>query len=436
MIHQIVTRVSFKSFKDRSEGKKVVLLYPWTNYRNLFLSHFLENTKDGLLYYRIPNDETSLNEWVHGLVSELKSVIDNFGTSTMSMIDDATPNELGEALAIDLNSFAADKGDRCVLYIDELDRVPFDEQFQRFIHAVVNKLSDNVQLAFSSRLLTQQPWHDLIAEGKAVVLGTEHRKNDVMFTVEEEPKPQLEVYALGRGYALVNGQQISNWDGALPRNLFFFFIDRPLVTRDEIFQVFWPSLTVKDATNVFHVTKRKISERITMKVDAPGNYELTQYSSGFYMPSDKVVRHYDVADFQEAVEQGLVATDERKEESLFSRAIDLYKGPFLQTVDMPWVEERRKHLQQYYAQSLIGMGRIFLRRGDSERSLGFFSRSLREAPEREDIHREVMRLYLKQGMIQDAREQYRRLEEILHETVGIQPSRETREVYEMIEAAS
>ncbi|MBC7871609.1 MAG: hypothetical protein H7Y09_12275, partial [Chitinophagaceae bacterium] len=50
----------------------------------------------------------------------------------------------------------------------------------------------------------------------AVILGTEQRKNDVMFTVEDQPKPQLDVYALGRGLALVNGQEITKWDGALP----------------------------------------------------------------------------------------------------------------------------------------------------------------------------------------------------------------------------
>lgn len=434
MIHQIVTKVSFDSFRERSAGKKVVLLYPWTNYRNLFLSHFLSSAKDGLLYYRIPNTETRLIDWLTGLVKELTEVLPKFGTKAQDLLqqDKESPVALGQALAADLGSYTKDP---VVLFIDELDRVPLDDTFQKFVRALVDNLPKHVQLAFSSRLLMQQPWYDMVASGEAIILGTEHRKNDVMFTVEPQPKPQLEVYALGRGYALVNGQQITNWDGALPRNLFFFFIDRPLVTRDEIFEMFWPNLTVKEATNVFHVTKRKISERISMKVGDSANYELTQYSSGFYMPSDKVVRHYDVADFQEAVEQALVATDERKEENLLSRAIDLYKAPFLQTINMKWVEDRREHLRQLYAQALIGMGRIQLRRGEQERALGYFTRTLKEAPEREDIHREVMKLYLALGMVNDARMQYTRLEEVLESTIGMQPSRETRDLLAVIEKA-
>lgn len=434
MIHQIVTRVSFDSFRQRSAGKKVVLMYPWTNYRNLFLTHFLNNAKEGLLYYRIPTDETKLVDWLEGLVKELDHVLGGFGNQVKPLMEAGSAAQMGEALAKDIEQYNAN--DPIVLYIDELDRVPFDDDFNKFIRALIDNLPKNAQLAFSSRMLTHQPWYDLLTKGEAIVLGTEHRKTDVMFTVEDRPKPQLEVYALGRGYALVNGQQITNWDGALPRNLFFFFIDRPLVTRDEIFDMFWPNLSVKEATNVFHVTKRKISERITMKVGSEDNYELTQYSSGFYMPSDKVVRHYDVADFQEALEQALVASDDRKEENLFMRAIDLYKAPFLQTINMKWVEDRREHLRTMYSQALIGMGRIHNRRGDVEKSLGYYVRSLKETPEREDIHREVMKIYLQLGMVHDARVQYQRLEEVLNTTVGISPSRESREVYEKIEAAS
>ena len=317
-----------------------------------------------------------------------------------------------------------------VLYIDELDRVSLNGDFNTFFARLVDALPRNVQIALSSRLLTYQPWYDMVARGEALVLGTEHRKDDLMFTVEEPPKPQLEVYALGRGYVLVNGQEITNWDGALPRNLFFYFLDNPLTTRDEIFATFWPNLTVKEATNVFHVTKRKISERISMKVSETGSYELTQYTSGFYIPSSKVIRHYDAADFRESIEQALIASDTREEENLYRRAIDLYKAPFLQTVRMKWVEERRDNLRQCYAQALTGMGRIHKLRHDNERALGFFTRALRETPEREDIHREVMSLYITLGLPADARLQYQRLEKLLKETLGICPSPETQALYE------
>jgi two-component SAPR family response regulator len=300
--------------------------------------------------------------------------------------------------------------------------------------ALLPALPKGHQLAFSSRLLSHQPWYDMVRDGEAVVMGTERRKDDVMFTVEPKHRPQLEVYALGRGYALANGQPITNWDGALPRNLFFYFMDRPLVTRDEIFDTFWPDLPIKEATNVFHVTKRKISERISMKVGT-GNYELTSYSGGFYVPSEKIVRHYDVGDFQAAIERAMISTNDGEEEQLLMEAIEFYKAPYLQNVDMPWAVERRDQLRQLMAQALIGMGRLSKRQANLPRALGFFIRSLKETPGREDIHREVMSIYLKLNMKDDAREHYQRLAKWLRATLGINPSRESQELFKLIESS-
>ncbi len=430
LVHD-VTHVSLESFRQRSAGKKVVLIYPWTNYRNLFLTYFLASAREGLLYYRINDQQVSLTDWLAGLLDEFQSVLGNFGKNLQHALAEGKPADIGEALAADLGAYSSDP---LILFVDELDRVAMDADFNQFIRALVGTLPDNVQIAFSSRLLTYQPWYDMVARGDAIVLGTAQRKDDMMFTVETTPRPQLEVYGFGRGHALVNGQPITNWDGALPRNLFFFFMDHPLVTRDEIFETFWPGLSVKEATNVFHVTKRKITERISMKISENGSYELTQYNSGFYMPSDKVVRHYDVGDFQEAVDKAMVAASEKEEVALLSRAIDIYKAPFLQTIEMKWVVDRRSTLRQLYAQALIGMGRIYVRRNEDQRAIGFFSRSLKETPEREDIHRQVMNLYMNMGLLDDAVMQYRKLEQILGDTLKIQPSRETRDLYEQIEA--
>jgi DNA-binding SARP family transcriptional activator len=54
-------------------------------------------------------------------------------------------------------------------------------------------------------------------------------------------------------------------------------------------------------------------------------------------------------------------------------------------------------------------------------------------PQREDIHRESMYMYWKLGAIDDALNQYKLLEDYLQRTVGVRPSRETRELHERIQ---
>lgn len=426
-----ISTISLESFRERSKGKKLVLLYPWTNYRNIFLSYYLRSEGKELLYYRINAEQTSLALWLQGLHDEFRSVDAGFGKHLQNSSETSDAKKLGQALAKDLQTHAGKTP--LILFLDEFDRIPFDETLNIFFRELLGQIPSNIQITLSSRLLTHQPWYDYVARGEALVLGTERRKDDLVFRVEEHVKPQLEVYALGRGYVMVNGQPITNWDGALPRNLFFYFMDNPLVTRDEIFQTFWPDLPVKDATNVFHVTKRKISERIGMKIDDSGSYELTQYGSGFYTPSEKLVRHYDVQDFESAVERALLTMDEREEVMLLSRAIDLYKAQFLQGLEMRWMIGRRDRLRTLYGQALISAGRISQRRGEQEKALGLFVRALKETPEREDIHRNVMNLYLSIGMVEDARQHYLKLVQYLKDTLKIEPSRETRDLYSLIE---
>lgn len=432
MIHQRVTHVSFEAFQERAHGKKVVLLYPWTSYRNIFLSYFLAGAQDGLLYHRVMAQSTTLRDWLADMLHEFDGVLGGFGDPLKAALGQGTPKDLAQGLAKSLDAYAGQCADgRVVLFLDELDRLIFDDDFKAFGKELAAALPSSAQLVVSARNLSYLPWYPLVQQGDAMVFGTERYKDDLMFTVEHAPKPQLEVYGFGRGHALINGQEVTSWDGALPRNLFFYFVDNPLVTRDDIFETFWPNLSVKEATNVFHVTKRKISERISAQVELGGEYELTQYSSGFYMPSSSVVRHYDVEDFQEAVERAMIITDPHEEERLYRFAVNLYRAPFLETVKMEWARERRRHLRTLYAQALIGLGRIERDDNQIREAFGHFNRALKETPDREDIHQEVIKLYLSMGMPDDARQQYRQLESILGRN-NAAPSNESRALYSKI----
>ena len=422
--------------QDMSEpAKKIgetqfILLYPWPDHRDAFLRDVVGKSQRPLYRYQLTDADTTLTDWLKNLMTVLTASTHDGPSNLQQALSQEEATLWGQALAADLNQIAT--GDAIWFFLEEMDRLPHDIQLEQFIEALVHHLSDNVYLAVSSRLLQCAPWRALALQNEAVVFGPKHRAHEVIYTRLEEPKPALEVYGFGRGYAEVNLREIENWDGALPRNLFFFFIDNPLVTRDEIFAAFWPKLATKEATNVFHVTKRKISERITMKVETDGNYELTQYSTGFYKPSEKLVRYYDVGAFEDAVGRAMITLEEDEEEALLERAIDLYKGPFLADVDMPWIVKRREVLQGLYAQALIGLGRLSQARGESVTALGYYVRALKETPYREDIHRDIMQIYINQGMLDDARQQYHTLKALLAENMDIAPAHETRALFERI----
>lgn len=422
MISRIALNVTIESFQTCIAGKKVVLLYPWTTYRNLFLAHFTETAQSQLLYFRVPDTQSDLGSWLTLLAEWLELMQSGLSTRLKQALVGDSPARMGEALAADL------KGSPKILFIDELDRVPLDDDFNRFIESAIRVLPDDVQIVLSSRHLTRQPWYDMLVRGEGCVLGTEYLKDDGMFTIEDTERPHLEVYAFGQGHVFVDGREITQWEGALPRNLFFYLVDHPLITRDEIFEIFWPNLSVKEATNVFHVTKRKITGLISAAVGA-GTYELTQYKSGFYTPSNKVARHYDAADFEDVITRATTAVTDQEEQDLLLRAIALYREAYLQTIDMPWAVERREKLRQQYVQACNQVARSLRRTNDWQRALGFYSRAIKVAPEREDIHREMMKIYIQNAMYADAIKQYESLATTLKDMLGVTPAPELRELY-------
>jgi two-component SAPR family response regulator len=263
-----------------------------------------------------------------------------------------------------------------------------------------------------------------VLAGQVAVVGADNAVDGSIYG-DAEKRNQLEVFALSGGHVYADGRPVVSWDGSLPRHLFYFFVDHPMITRDQIFEVFWPKMSVKEATNVFHVTKRKISERLS--------FELTNYASGFYVPSPKVQVHYDVRVFEAAVHDAIES--EESAPANWALAVQTYRSHFLPAINTPWVQARRDELQNKYAQALIGLGRYYRREGQLGMAQGYLLRALREKPDWEDVHRDVMAVYAEQGRRADAVAQYRQLERTLRDMFGIQPSRETRALYDEIASA-
>lgn len=426
MWRESLTNISLADFKSLVEKHKLILLYPQTSYRNLFLSYALDSIDDDFLYYRIKSEQTSIPDLLSGLIDEIGN---GFGNKILRELKSANIKKLAIALADDLKQFSSG----ATLYLDEVDRLALNDDYRLFFTTLADNLSEQNRLFINSRELTTDPWQKMVLDNAAGVVGTERRQSQLMFSADEADKPQLEISAFGRGHAIMNGLAVESWDGALPRNLFFYFIDRDLVTRDEIFKVFWSGLNVKEATNVFHVTKRKISERLSLNVLDGENYELTTYFTGFYRPGNKIARHYDVGEFEATVDDASMTFDDDEQARLYRRAIDLYRAPFLLSIDMPWVHERREKLQRQLLEALIGLARIYKSNEKYDESLGYFMRAIHEKPLREDIHREVMSLYQVLGYPGEAVRQYEQLEVLLQDMLSVAPGPETQELLQKIQ---
>jgi DNA-binding SARP family transcriptional activator len=409
----------------KTKDRRIIALYPKHRQHASLISLLHNHYTDRLFYFTLSDeDDESLKAFVLNLTHDAMFPIE-FGTNTRTALQEEpdSPYAWGEGLARDLAELQLN--DHFLVLLENFDRLPRDDEaVEAFFTGLGENLPQNAQFLVNGKELRKQPWAALSNKGLAIALGDDETLGSGIF---QEPalRGQLEIYALAGGSrVLIDGRPLTAWEGSLPRNLFHFFVDKTRVTRAEIFEAFWPSMGVKEATNVFHVTKRKISEKI--------GYDLTAYENGFYIPNNQLNRLYDVAVFEDNIEAANNAANAKEVKGHWSRAVQVYRGQFLKDVDMPWAIERRQELRQMYIQALIGLARIYADQGDSDLALAYYIRAAGEQPDREDVHREIMQLYADRGALDKVAAQYDLLSSMLEERLELAPSDETRKLYKKL----
>jgi DNA-binding SARP family transcriptional activator len=411
------------SFRLHSAGKRIVLLYPWTNYRTMFLKSYLHRAEEGLLYFRPRGTDLPLEIWLSDLLTEFRHVFPDFGAHLSQVLAEGDPEAIGHTLACEIETITDEP---IILFIDDFDRIRIDDLFQRFLAGLIDSLPDRVQIALSSSALPSCPWKQMLTRGDAVILGNYQHRSDILFNTVAKPKPQLEVYGFGEGVVLLNGRPIDNWDGVLPKRLFFYLIDNPMVTRDQIFADFWPHLSVKGATDIFHVTKHKISEIIGRALGNAQDCELTTYTQGYYIPNPQIVRHYDVENFTDAVERAYLTTDMHEVELFLTRALDLYRGPYLVNTQQDWIAHRRAALEQKHVEAAIWLAQIHYERHDDDEALRLLQMARVMRSEREDVRRMLIELHLRAGQRALARLEYERMIADIYKPLDIEMTPEAQ----------
>ena len=383
---------------------KLIILHPHFYGQHQLFGAFLEDTHSHTLFATVPATSTPFYDFLAILQEACEA---QFGCPLPPLPQNAS--DAAAVLAQKLQPYSP-----VTLIVDAYDLA--EPQYRTvFVAELVRRLRTGDRVVLATRELPSELLQHRDIRGKAALLPVQPDAMLLDYATKTE-QTMLEVRALGLGRVLVNGRRIERWDGVLPKMLFHFFIDRGMTTRDEIFQTFWPKLKPREATNVFHVTKRKISEIL--------GTDLTVYWSGFYRTSPDLELHYDVVKFVEAVQKAAVAPDDRAI-ALYRNAIALYRGQYLSGSTHPWIERRRDELHSTYTEALIGLGRIYRKLGQNEEALGCFLRALATTPRREDLARAVMELYRDMHLPADALHIYELLEHNLQHELGIMPDQLT-----------
>ncbi len=402
---------------------RVLLLHPRSRYRSVVVAQLVHSGSDAVFYHALGADDTSVDSFVNGLAHEIAKQNPLFGRHVHRLNERESVQEdlLLEALIKDLNELSSQP---YLLILDEYDRSDSADDVQWFMEKLIDHLPEHCHLLINSRTLPRLPWISLIAQRFATILRDEHIVRENFYETFGGGTNLLEVYALGPSFVMFNERPIDTWEGHLPRLLFFFALDRPMITRSEICEAFWPELVIDQAVNVFHVTKRRLHKALDLDV--------LVHEDGYYRINPELNVDYDAGRFVSHLMDGRDQTESERV-AAWQQVIDIYRGPFLQGHTEPWILNRRADFRAGYLEALTAMADYRLANGRHEVALNLLQKAAAEDVHRDDIHQQIMRLFTEIGRRSEAASHFQRVEdELTH--VGAQVSPELRAAYEAIMA--
>jgi len=112
-------------------------------------------------------------------------------------------------------------------------------------------------------------------------------------------------------------------------------------------------------------------------------------------------------------------------------ALALYQGPFLASEDaLPWLVGARDRLSQKARQLVLALGLHVEAAGDATRACRLYESGLAIDALYEPLYQRLMSAHLRAGRNAEAMQAFRRCREMLSIVLGIQPSAETRALFE------
>ena len=395
---------AYENFLRYANHAKIVLLHPQSRLRSVILARLLGDSSISSCYYALDIDDINLRDFLTGIMGSLSRQHVTFGRQmnvlpTYVLEDPARHmDSVLQTLIAELNEIAQGE---LWLVLDEFDRAELADDVLRFVERLSHYAPERCKIVLNGRTLPRMPWLAMIAKRHAVILRDEQIVRDRLYGVGNIAEASLKVLSLGPGYVFRDDYLIDHWEGHLPRLLLFFAMDRPEVTRNQICDTFWPKLELDQAVNVFHVTKRRLHKAVGVDVLAhDGKYYRVAAGTPFY---------FDAFEFVEALLEGRYGNPEDPFE-LWQRVAKLYRGPFLQGHNEPWIQERRDAYQIAYLEALENIAAIWEERESFELALHTLTRAIDTDFTREEIHLKLLRLYVRLGRRAEAVAHFRKLE--------------------------
>jgi len=205
-------------------------------------------------------------------------------------------------------------------------------------------------------------------------------------------------------------------------------------SREVLAGIFWGEQSQEKARGSLNTALWKLKKALEPDKIPSGTYVKITHSGevGF----NKESPHWlDIEVFEEKISEILPSPFQTAQEiylASLEKVLELYQGELLEGCYKDWALRERERLRTLYLKSLIYLLQYHGFHRAYEKAIAYGQQILDLNPLREEIHRELMRLYLENGQRALAVHQYEICRSILAKELRISPMEDTQELYAQI----
>ena len=241
-------------------------------------------------------------------------------------------------------------------------------------------------------------------------------------------RPDIEARALGESRVQINSRPISEaeWRSNKTKEMFFYVLCCGAgQTKERITAALWPDLSPAKATSNFHINLYRARRAVF-----PGILTLEQ---GQYELNPDLNIWFDVAEFEDLLSraENLPPGSEARAANL-ERAVELYRGPFMEEFYSEWTEMRRRELEDKYLRALSLLASSYADKGKYDRANALLKKFIAIDPYQDEIYCQIMEWHLAVGDGVSALRIYKRYIDTAASEMELTPSSRMQELHKRI----
>jgi DNA-binding SARP family transcriptional activator len=238
---------------------------------------------------------------------------------------------------------------------------------------------------------------------------------------------QLEIRLFGSLSIVCDGQPITAVQGRKGRDLLSYLLLRHDVphSREEVAALFWGDRDDRHARHCFNTALWRLQAALGGNRGAARRWLHVDAQTVSFCPDNAVF--VDVIEFERrcGLADGLPAAEGDLQAALRRDATALYRGDLLADCYEDWCLADRERLERLYVRALRRLVEYHRQRGEFGLAIDDAQRILACDPLREEVHRDLIRLYIAAGQPAAALRQYRACVDVLKRDLGAVPMQDT-----------